>query len=272
MKTYIKTILACLMFLFYASGCEGPLVLDVSVQEGVYQLKSLNRLTPYYFADKKNSPLNLFNINLKMTNKCTILADLKLLHPLNAVIKLGNLNRPYLLLFDVESEKMTLYLDDNGDLDITPGETTYQLYKQKVLYYNMPVAEYFTAVPIRINVPYEISGKREDRELLIIPFVLKLTDKSYRLLVVNRHWLVGKGKMDQEDVYFAVVDQNANGIYHDPKDIIFFDLDKDGVFRDPEGVQYKKLNNFLDATGSKFQVVLGEAYPQTIKVVKVGKG
>ncbi|HYH01808.1 MAG TPA: hypothetical protein VEC37_01795, partial [Bacillota bacterium] len=84
------------------------------------------------------------------------------------------------------------------------------------------------------------------------------------LLVEVRTWFLGEIKEDGIDKLVALVDQNHNGRYNDPQDILFVDYNNNGFF-EPEEVIVRKQGIKLKNKRQKLTLNWG-VYPDQLQV------
>lgn len=245
--------------------------------EGVYDLK-LKTLTLFEL-DAKNIPL--LRVFAELTESkpegLTVKVDTKkLTEPTFGSFKLGNTARKtwFLMGKDEQGFWTDIYLDQNGDQQITANEQikSIQIYQAKERKLDRQSSYTLIPVPIRVAV---MGDKKEIFKKLYFFFDTdSFTNKGESITmasVYNASFLEGEMKAvlgkDIKLVKFRIYDIDSNGCYNDfGEDMIYMDTNYDGLFKKNEGRKLTEFFDYGDKTKVQYRLLLP---PQPAKLAVV---
>jgi hypothetical protein len=236
------------------------------IEVAKYQMTPIANHTPWGFKSSDKYWNSMQHINLKVGNlkQFTNLPDLGMKNPYTGYIVLGDQNQKFGFIVDIYGEEKRLYIDTDGDGSFAREKYTVLLNE----WYGAQLYWVMAPEPILLNVRYRSwLGQANPVEISVLGYIFKpglLGKQQPFLLVEVRTWFLAKLKEDGVTKLAAVVDQNQNGRYDDPQDMLFIDYNNNGFFSKNEGIQRK---NGIKLSGAKQKLSFDwSSYPDVLKV------
>lgn len=248
-------MLPLIIFLCTASGLIGA---DESVRE--IPLKPVHKDTPVIARSGENEYGRQYS--LKMI-KVTSSPEIKVPPATEAVVlyysrvKLGFPEKEYGILVDFEGKDKQIWIDSDADGDFAE-ETPAQIFKSD----RYPkVNVYYAPTPLTFQVEFTMADHSYQTQLQFdLPYLfIARTGRDDIFYLTTRTWFYGELTLDEEEVYFGLVDANDNGLYNDSGDLIFTGRDSDLNFIQQKGVPLKKMKNLKSKAKTKYLFEYGES-------------
>ncbi len=227
----------CLLYLFLLF-----LLVPAYAEETFIELnlQVVNRDTPVFTRPQEHKLGNEYRLKLmKIVNSQQISLPPKTeaLVLYYGEVKLGFPVQNYGVLVDFEGKEKTLWVDSDADGDFSE-EKSYPIFKSDQ-YPGINV--YFSPEPLEFQLADSVKG-----QTVKIPFqydlpflIVSREGHGDYFFLRSRTWLTGSVEDNGEELRIALVDTNDNGVYNDPEDMFFIDLNHDLNFSPDEG---KALN------------------------------
>jgi hypothetical protein len=249
-----KLLLPLLMLLFVTFS---PIWADESGRE--IFLKPVQKDTPAFTRSKDNE--YGFKYSLKMVKVAgnpqittPPATDAMVLY--YSQVKLGVPAKEHGVLVDFEGKDKQIWVDSDGDGDFAE-ESPAQIFKSD-RYPNVNV--YYAPTPLTFQVEYTMTDHSYRTELQFdLPYLfIARTGREDIFYLTTRTWFYGELILDEEDIYFGLVDTNDNGLYNDPDDLIFIGRDSDLNFTQKKGAPVKKSKNLKSKAKARYLIEYGE--------------
>lgn len=252
----LKKILLPLLILLFATF--GLICADESNREIL--LKPVHKDTPAFSRSKDNEFGRKYSLKMvKVAGNPQIttppVTDAMVLY--YSQVKLGVPEKEYGVLVDFEGKDKQIWVDSDGDKDF--AEESPALIFKSDRYPNVNV--YYAPTPLNFQVEYTMTDHSYQTELQFdLPYLfIARTGRDDIFYLNTRTWFYGELTLDEEDLYFGLVDINDNGLYSDPDDLIFLGRDSDLNFTQKKGVPIKKLKNLKSKAKAKYLTEYGES-------------
>ena len=208
-----------------------------------YPLTAVSNHTPWGFKTAKKYWDSMQRINLEVGNvkQFKALPKLGMRNPYTGFIVLGDQDQKFGFIVDIFGEEKRLYVDTDGDGSFA-GEK-----------YTLLLNEWYSGAnaylvigpePVRLKVRYQgANGPVHPIEVNVSGYIFKpgfLGKEKPFLMVEVRTWFFGEIKEDGVDKFVALVDQNHNGRFNDPEDVLFIDYNNNGFFELEEAIVRKR--------------------------------
>jgi hypothetical protein len=248
--------------------------------EGVYNIK-LRTLT---FLDllSKDTPLlsMLAELTESKPKNLNVQVDLaKMTEPTFGSLELGNNEKKtwFLMGKDEQGFWTEIYIDQNADQSITPGEKVKSLQTYQKKEKQNKVNGSYTMIPVPVRVSYKGFNSEFEKKIYFFLFADMYIKKGETMSVVgvsNASFLDGEIKValgaNTMIMRFRIYDIDGNGCYNDyGKDMIYLDNNYDGYYKLKEG---QKLTEFYDVSGAdekkskQYRLIV---LPQPVKIAVV---
>jgi hypothetical protein len=267
MKVINRTgIWLCGCFLLLTGFIWSPWPRLGRIEAGKYPMTLIANHTPWGFKKAAKYWNSMQQIRLEVGNlkQFTNLPELGMKNPYTGYIVLGDQNQKFGFIVDIFGEEKRLYIDTDGDGSFAREKYTILLNE----WYGAQLYWVMAPEPIRLNVRYRSwLDQTNPVEISVLGYIFKpglLGKQQPFILVEVRTWFLAKLKEDGVEKLAAVVDQNQNGQYDDPQDMLFIDYNNDGMFSANEGIQRKKGIR-LKGTKQKLSFEW-ESYPRVLTV------
>ncbi|HYH03745.1 MAG TPA: hypothetical protein VEC37_11620 [Bacillota bacterium] len=246
--------------------------------EGVYDLK-LKTLTLFELGAKNVPLLSVFaELTESKPEGLTVKVDTKkLTEPTFGSVKLGNTARKtwFLMGKDEQGFWTEIYLDQNGDQQITANEQIKSLQTYQGKERKLDRQSTYTLIPVPIRVAIMGYEKEVFKKIYFFFNTDIFTNKGESITMVsvfNASFLEGEMKValgkEIKLVKFRIFDIDSNGCYNDfGEDMIYMDSNYDGLFKKKEGLKLTEFFDFgSDKTKIQYRLVLP---PQPAKLAVI---
>jgi hypothetical protein len=178
-------------------------------------------------------------------------------------VKLGVPGKEYGILVDFEGKEKQLWTDSDGDGDFAE-ESPAQIFKSD-RYPNVNV--YYAPTPLTFQVEFTMADHSFQTQIQFdLPYLfIARSGRDDVFFLTTRTWFYGELTLDEEDIYFGLVDTNDNGLYNDPEDLVLVGRDSDMNFTKAKGVPVKKQKNLKSKAKTKYLFEFGES-PEKITI------
>ena len=175
-----------------------------------------------------------------------------------STVKLGVPEKEYGVLVDFEGKDKQIWTDSDGDGDFAE-ESPAQIFKSD-RYPNVNV--YYAPTPLMFQVEYTMADHSFQTQIQFdLPYLfIARTGRDDIFYLTTRTWFYGELTLDDEEIYFGLVDTNDNGLYNEPDDLIFLGRDSDLNFtQNPKkGMAVKRQKNLKSKAKAKYFFEFGE--------------
>jgi hypothetical protein len=231
-----------------------------------YTMTPIFNHTPWGFNSAEKYWESMQRIDLEVGNlkQFTNLPKLGMKNPYTGFITLGDQKQQFGFIVDIFGEEKRLYIDTDGDGSFA-GETYTLLLNE---WYGAQIYWVMGPEPIRLKVRYQARPNVPyPLEISVLGYIFQpglLGKEKPRLLVEVHTWFLAKIIENGAEKLLAVVDQNQNGRFDDPDDLLFIDYNNNGFFAREEAIPRKKMVK-LKGSGQTFFFDWG-AYPEKLQV------
>lgn len=237
-----------------------------SVEEIV--LKPVHKDTPAFSRSRDNEYGKQYSLKMvKLANipqiKMAPVTDAVVLY--YSVIKLGVPEKEYGVLVDFEGKDKQIWADSDGDGDFAE-ESPASIFKSD-RYPNVNV--YYAPTPLSFLAEYTMADHSFQTQIQFdLPYLfIARTGRDDIFYLTTRTWFYGELTLDDEELYFGLVDTNDNGLYNEPEDLVFLGRDSDLNFTQKKGIPVKRQKNLKSKAKAKYQFEYGES-PEKIILKK----
>lgn len=221
------------------------------------ELKPVHKDTPIFTRSKDNEYGRKHSLKMvKVANnpQISVPPDTEAFVLYYGRVKLGLPEKEYGILVDFEGKDKYLWVDSDADGDFAE-ESPAQIFKSD----RYPqVNVYYAPTPLTFQTGFTTDNHVYHTALQFdLPYLLiARTGREDVFYLTTRTWLYGELTLEDTEVYFALVDTNDNGIYHEPDDLVFVGLD-DLNFTAQKGIPIKKFKSFKLKSKSRYQIDFG---------------
>lgn len=167
-------------------------------------------------------------------------------------VNLGFPAQEYGVLIDFEAKEKQIWVNSAGDGNFAT-EQPVQIFKSdrypagNIFYAPTPItfqinynfADHFYQAPVQFDLNY---------------LFISRTSRDDFFDLTTRTWFYGELTLDDEEIYFGLVDTNDNGTYNDPDDLIFVGRDSDLNFTAKPGRRIKSFTSLKSKTKVRYKI------------------
>jgi hypothetical protein len=237
------------------------------IQSGDYQLKAITNHMPSLHKKSEDYWNSLQRVQLELGNldRFKDVPKLGLKNPYTGIIELGDKpDQKFGVIVDIVGEEKRLYVDTDGDGSFM-GEAWTPLLNE---WYGSQNYWIIAPEPIKLMVGYQAEpGTTYPVEIAVSGALIDagLSQRVQPFLVIEvRTWFLTEVIEDGAGKMMAIIDNNHNGRFNDPEDLMLIDYNDDSFFSRDEALQRKK--GITVPSGRQKLKADWDVYPKSLRI------